>query len=282
MDKRLRARVFRERLAQGMTARGLTQAALARATGVDRSTLSQLLAPGGKRLPNAQFAAEAAAALGLSADWLLGLSDRPDTPGDLLASVAMTDAPRALVDEAILAWHRAAEGTKIRHVPTGLPDMLKTPAMLRWEAAPSLGRTADQAILAARDRLDAMRAGRSDHEIALPLHELDSFLRGTGLYAGCPATVRREQARALSAQARALYPGLRITLFDARRLYSAPLTVFGTRQAVVYVGQSYLVFRDLARVDAFARHFDGLVRAATVDDRGFADHVEALASSAGL
>ena len=52
MDKRDRAALFRTRLAEAMAERGMTQSALARATGVDRSTVSQLLTPG-KRLPNA-------------------------------------------------------------------------------------------------------------------------------------------------------------------------------------------------------------------------------------
>jgi hypothetical protein len=48
------------------------------AIGVDRSTVSQLLSAEGARLPNAQVVAECAAALGVTADWLLGLSDRPE------------------------------------------------------------------------------------------------------------------------------------------------------------------------------------------------------------
>ncbi|WP_425471699.1 helix-turn-helix domain-containing protein [Rubellimicrobium rubrum] len=53
----------------------VTQAELSRSIGVDRSTVSQLLDPDALRLPNAQVAAECANVLGVSADWLLGLSD---------------------------------------------------------------------------------------------------------------------------------------------------------------------------------------------------------------
>ena len=53
MDKRDRAALFRLRLAEAMARRGMTQAALARACGVDRSTLSALLSPS-VRMPNAQ------------------------------------------------------------------------------------------------------------------------------------------------------------------------------------------------------------------------------------
>ncbi|MDE3239936.1 MAG: helix-turn-helix domain-containing protein, partial [Paracoccaceae bacterium] len=116
IDKRLRASLFRDRLARAMAERGMTQSGLARAVGADRSTISQLLAPATARLPNAQVAAECAAALGVSADWLLGLTERPERFADLLAaSVSMTEAPRALIDERIFAWHQEAAGYKIRH-----------------------------------------------------------------------------------------------------------------------------------------------------------------------
>ena len=103
VDKRDRAPVFRTRLAEAMAARGLTQAELARQTGVDRSTISALL-QSGTRLPNAQLAADCARALGISADWLLGLSGRPEPIADLLAaSLTLTEAPYLWRDAAHLA-----------------------------------------------------------------------------------------------------------------------------------------------------------------------------------
>ena len=99
-DKRERAEVFRTRLAEAMTDRGLTQSALARRVGIDRSTVSQLLDPSSARLPNAQVAAECALALSVSADWLLGLTDRPELPEARLAEVlSLTDAARKCVGE---------------------------------------------------------------------------------------------------------------------------------------------------------------------------------------
>ena len=276
-DKRDRADLLRLRLARAMAQRGLGQAALARAVGVDRSTISQLLVPGSKRLPNAQVVAECAQALDVSADWLLGLTDRPERTAELLAaSLTMTEAPRALIDETIFGWHREAEGYKIRHVPATLPDMLKTHAMLRWEYEPHLGRTADQAIGASEDRLAWMRGARSDYEIALPLHELDAMARGVGYYAGLPHAIRQAQLARLADLSDQLYPALRIYLFDARRLFSAPLTVFGPLLAVVYAGRHYLAFRDQDRVAAFTRHFDTLVREAQVSARETPAHLRDL------
>ena len=277
MDKRLRAELFRARLTQAMATRGLTQSALARAVGVDRSTVSQLQEPGSARLPNAQIAAEAAAALGVTSDWLLGLTDQPDRLADLMANaLTLSEAPRALIDETIFGWHQEAAGYKIRHVPATLPDMVKTRAMMLWEYGPQLGLQADEAISASEARMTWMRSARSDYEIALPLHELAAFARAEGYYAGLPAEIRLGQIDRILELADQLYPALRIYLYDAHQTYSAPITVFGPFLAVVYLGGTYLAFRDADRVAVLSHQFDGLIRAAGVGARDVPGHLRAL------
>ena len=279
IDKRQRARVLRQRIAQAMEERGLNQSALAREVRVDRSTISQLLSSPMPRIPNAQVIAGCATALGVSADWLLGLSERPERAADIVAaSISMAEAPRALIDERIFAWHRDAAGYKIRHVPAALPDMLKTHDMLTWEYEPHLGRTTDQAIGASEDRLTLMRQHHSDYEIAMPLHEIESFALGAGYYAGLPPEIRVAQLERMVRLHDQFYPSLRVFLFDARRVFSAPLTVFGPLMVALYIGQSYIVFRDAERVRAFVSHFDFLVREASVSARHFPDHLRALAA----
>lgn len=263
-----------------MQDKGLTQSALARAVGVDRSTVSQLLSRETARLPNAQVVAECASALGVSGDWLLGLTDLPERAADLLAgSMVVTDAPRAPVDEQILTWFTEAAGYKIRHVPATLPDMLKTEDMMRWEYEPHMGRTTEQAIGAARDRLDWMRRSLSDFEIAMPLFEVESLVNATGYYRGLAPEVRDAQVAHLLELHDQFYPSLRIFLYDARRLWSSPVTIFGPLVGVLYLGQQYLAFRDRERVRALTAHFDGLVREAHVSARAWPAHLQALFAS---
>lgn len=96
LDKRDRAEQFRLRLAEAMKRSSMSQSALARATRVDRSTISQLLNQDQPRLPGGQLVAEAASALGVSADWLLALSDRPEPAAEVLAaSLSVRQAPGA-------------------------------------------------------------------------------------------------------------------------------------------------------------------------------------------
>ena len=277
MDKRARSDLFRDRLQQAMASSGETQSSLARKTGADRSTLSQVLAGTSARLPNGQLVAQCANSLGVSADWLLGLSDKPGSLEHILAqAMNMVDAPRALIDAQLFAWHQEAAGYKIRHVPAGLPDMVKIRPMLEWEYAPSLGHTIDLAIASAEDRLNWMRQAQSDYEIALPLHELQGFARAEGYYRGCPKQIRIEQLKHLARPTEQLYPVMRICLFDARKIYSSPITIFGPLRAVIYLGQKYLVFRVPDRIQALSQHFDGLIRAAEIGTRDLPAIIDAL------
>ena len=280
LDKRVRAEQFRLRLKRRMQESQVNQSVLARRIGVDRSTVSQLLTDAGARLPNAHVVGACASALGVSADWLLSLSDRPENAADLLSnSLGLTEAPRALVDQQIFDWHREAAGYKIRHVPAALPDMLKTRALLEWEYAPHLGRTADQAIGASEDRLHWMRQAQSDYEIALPFYELQNFAQGAGYYHGLPVALRQEQIAYLLDLTEQLYPRLRLYFFDAKRVYSAPVTIFGPLLCVLYAGSHYLTFRDRERIEAFTRHFDNLVRVAELTARHVPTHLRSLQAS---
>ena len=277
MDKRARSDLFRNRLQKAMELKGDTQSSLARKTGADRSTLSQILAGTTPRLPNGQLVAQCANSLDVSADWLLGLSDQPDSLEQILEqAMTMVDAPRALIDAQIFAWHQKAAGYKIRHVPSGLPDMVKIRSMLEWEYAPSLGHTIDLAIASAEDRLNWMRQAQSDYEIALPIHELQAFARAEGYYSGCPRQIRIEQLKHLAQLTAQLYPVMRFSLFDARKIYSAPITIFGPLRAVIYLGQKYLVFRVPDRIQALSQHFDGLIREAEIGTRELPAFIGAL------
>ncbi|WP_306045897.1 helix-turn-helix transcriptional regulator [Nioella sp. MMSF_3534] len=263
INKLDRAALFRTRLAEAMEQTGTSRAALARSAGVDRSTVTQLLSEADARMPGGHLVAACAETLSVSTDWLLGLSDRPEASADLLTAT-LTEAERATsADDQIFAWHQEAAGYKIRHVPATLPDMLKTRAVMEWEYAGTMNRSPGQAIAVAEARLDWMRASESDYEIALPLHEMRSFAEGTGYYTDLPAGVRREQIDWILSVHDQLYPTLRLFLYDAARVYSAPITIFGPKLAAIYLGRYYVAFRDRDRVRALTRHFDWLVREAS-------------------
>lgn len=278
MDKRDRALLFRDRLGEAMQAAGETRSGLARRVGVDRSTISQLLTSETARLPNAHVVAECASKLGVAGDWLLGLSDLPERTSDVLAnSMQVSKAARTPFDNQIFAWHREAAGYKIRHVPATVPDILKTEAVLRWEYSPHRDRTTDQAIGASNDQLDWARQSLSDYEIAMPLFSIESLASSTGYYSGLPEAIKQEQIHHMLALHDQLYPSLRVFLFDARRLWSSALTIFGPLVGVLYLGQQYFAFRDRERVRNLTDHFDGLVREASVSARAWPDHLKDIA-----
>ncbi len=72
------------------------------------------------------------------------------------------------------------------------------------------------------------------------------------------------------------YPTFRWFLYDGRQRFSAPLTIFGPRRAVIYVGQMYFVFNTTEHIRVLTRHFDELIRAAVVQPTDIAEHLRRL------
>ena len=265
MDKRDRAELFRERLADALHDRDMNRSDLARSAQLDRSTVSQLLSDETPRLPNGQALAAIAAALSVSSDWLLGLSTHRGAAAEILdQAVQVAETDRHPVDEHLLAWYRDAVGAKIRHVPANLPDVLKTEAVLAHEYAGETLRTADQAITDTRDQRALLHRAESDMEICLSKEALEGFARGEGLWAELPEELRREQLEVMGRTLNDLYPSLRLHLFGTSDRYSSPFTVFGQKWAALYLGQRYLAFSNTRHVQLFSSHFDDLVRHALV------------------
>jgi len=277
MNKRDRAEIFRTRLQQAMSLKNVTRSALSRTTQTDRSTIGQLLKDDHPRLPNAQLAADLAVALSVSTDWLLGLTNRPETPGDIVAAaMSLSPAERTSADEQLLAWHQEAAGYKVRHVPATLPDILKTKDMLNWEYASFQDRRLPEAFDAMQDQLDWLSSGVSDYEIALPIHEIEACAAGTAYYKNASKSIRHEQLNFIAEHCDQMFPRLRIFLFDAHTVFSSPVTLFGPNLAVVYVGQCYLAFREIERVKSLTNHFDWLVREAVIDARNVPTYIRSL------
>src|SRR5262249_4959225 len=134
MQRRAILEVFRQRLAEAMTQAGLTQSALARRVGIDRSTLAQFLSRTNKRLPRADTLSALAAGQQVSVDWLLGLTEEGRLSADLLPNPVEFEAGgHAHADAALSRWFAEAVGYKVRYVPTTLPDLLKTDEVIRYE-----------------------------------------------------------------------------------------------------------------------------------------------------
>ena len=127
MHRRETVEIFRNRLVEVIEESGMSRSEFARRIGTDRSTLSQLLAAEGNRLPRAETIAAIATVAQVSVDWLLGLSAQGQLGTDVLnEAVAIEPGAASPADERLQRWHAEAAGYKIRYVPTTLPDLLKT------------------------------------------------------------------------------------------------------------------------------------------------------------
>jgi hypothetical protein len=112
----------------------------------------------------------------------------------------------------------------------------------------------------------------------MPIDHFESFARAEGYYRSLPRDIRLAQLDRIDALYDQLYPTLRIYLFDARKLFSAPVTIFGPLLAAIYLGRNYLAFRDAERVQTITAHFDRLIREADVSSRDFRIEIARLKS----
>ena len=277
MDRRDTAQRFRERLGEAMASARVNRSTLAARIGIDRSTLSQLLAPEVDRLPRADTAAAIAAALNVSLDWLLGLSQEAKLGADiLLESVEVKLSADTPADESLAAWYAEAVGYKIRHVPATLPDLMKTEEVLDHEYRDFAARSADRAIADSHGRLAYVRLPETDIEICQSSQSLESFMHGEGIWRTLSLSARRNQLDHMIALNDELYPTLRMFFFDGLTHFSVPYTVFGPQRAVVYVGQMFFAFNTTEHIRVLSRHFDALVRAATVPAHAAGDFLRTL------
>lgn len=257
--------IFRKRLHESMQERGFNQSELSRETGVDRSTLSQLLAEENLRMPRADTVASLARSLQVSSDWLLGLSQDSRYGAEILSqSFEVAPHEPSPADDNLKRWYEEAEGLKIRYVPVGLPDIVKTDQVLEYEYAEVLERPVSRAKEQAKQHRNFSRGPDNDLEICMPVENLVGFCLGEGIWRDLEKKLRQEQLEVMASMLDELYPSVRLYLFHGRRRYSVPYTIFGARRAALYVGQMYFAFNTTEYVRILVRHFDNLVRNADV------------------
>jgi hypothetical protein len=95
-------------------------------------------------------------------------------------------------------------------------------------------------------------------------HVLRDLRSGSRIWRGVSREMRQRQLNYMSKLVSDHYPAVRLHLFDGTKIYSAPYTVFGASRAVIYLGQSYLVVTGAQQILSISRHFDRLIRNASL------------------
>ncbi|MDX1422509.1 MAG: helix-turn-helix transcriptional regulator [Kiloniellales bacterium] len=279
MDRREIVEVFRERLGEVIRRTSRSRSAFANEIGLDRSTLSQLLSSEHARLPRAETIAAIARRAQVSVDWLLGLSQEGQLGADMLSQaldLEIEPGSGSPADERLKRWHAEAAGYKIRYVPSTLPDLLKTEAVIRYEFQLQDTRLPRVRLEEAERRLAYSRRPETDMEVCSSVQSLAGFARGEGIWSGLPAADRRDQIERMIQTLDELYPTLRWFLFDGLKSYCVPMTVFGPLRAAVYIGDMYLVLNSTEHIRELTSRFDNLIRAAVVQPPEVVVRLEAL------
>ena len=276
MDKRDLGPVFRDRLALLLGRTGESRAAFAQSVGLDRSALTQLLSGSSTRLPRAETLRRMAERYSVSLDWLLGLSQDDMLGAEIRPLVEIAAAEGDTQDTLLQRWHKEAIGTKIRYVPAQIPDLLRTPAVIEYEASGGASRDPAWELRDAEFRLDYNRRPETDMEVCLPQQRLELLAEGRGQWKNLGKGARRTQLAYMADLVEELYPTFRLFLFDQLQTFSIPYTVFGSQRAAIFAGEIYLVLNATEHIRSLTRHFDNLIRHAVVSAHESAAFIRGL------
>ena len=277
MKYQQRVELFRERISEVIASSGLNHSRFAASIGVDRSTLSQLMSTSNLRLPRADTIAAIAEQYQVSIDWLLGLTNVGMLGADLLKGpLEFENFSESSANQRLLEWHREADNYRVRYVPATLPDLLKTKEVSAYEFRRyGVGRT-DQSIRDTHVMLVQQRRSESEMEACQSIQDIEGFARGEGIWSEIGKQQRIAQLEHMIELIDELYPRFRWFLFDGREIYTAAFTLFGPLRAVVFIGQSYLVFNSAEHIRVFSRRFDELIRCATIQPTDVSNYLRSL------
>ncbi len=271
-----RVTLFQNRLQQVITKTGMNRSAFSVSIGVDRSTLSQLLATENVRLPRADTIAAIAEVHQVSIDWLLGLTQQGSLQASILPEEFQFDDYSNSMFEKNLNWHREARGYKVRYIPTTLPDLMKTEAVAEYEFNRYGAGKVDQSVRDNQLLLLQQRHVGSELETCMPYQSLETFARGQGVWQGLPAADRRQQLERMIELNNELYPGFRWFMFDGKQSYSSSFTIFGPLRASLFLGQLYVVINSIDHIHKLIERFDELIKIAIVHPHEIQQTLEAL------
>jgi transcriptional regulator with XRE-family HTH domain len=276
MQKRDTVELFRRRLGELIASTGLSQARFAAKAGLDRSTLSQLLSEANIRLPRAETVARIAMRHGASVDWLLGLSEQAQVAADIVSQPVLQPGADDPANEQLKRWLEEARGSKVRYVPSTIPDQLKTEAVIAYETGRFTPDVAEAMSELSRARIVHARTHGSEIEVCTARQSVELFAGGQGMWRQLPLRERRRQLEHMAVLLDEFYPSYRWFLFDGRERFSAPYTIFGQRRAAIYLGAMYMVFTSTEHIRELTLHFEDLIRHARVQPNEAAGFIRKL------
>lgn len=275
-DKREISSQFRDRLWLLIQRKELSVSAFAKRCNLDRSALSQFLNETSTRLPRSETLISIATSENVSIDWLLGLSHDEAGIGEV-SSVFDIEHASAEQDRSLLAqWHTEAAGYKIRYAPSSLPDLVRTPALIDYEFGEKASIPTDDKSAFVREQLDYSRRPETDMEVVMPFQRLENLAAGRDIWEGLMRGKRQAQIEHMIDLINELYPTFRLFLYDGRKHFVSPFTVFGPKRAAVYMGEMYMVINSADHIRQLTQRFDDTIRIAEIPPDRISDWLAKL------
>ena len=272
------AKIFRDRLKAALQKNSITAAELCRRSNTKQATFTQLINADEPRLPRSDTIAALATSLGVSTDWLLGLTHHPESGSGIVGryvEIGKNKRSEESLDQWV-DWYDEAAGKKVRHIPDWLPFYFYTEELLEIELE---GRKFTPKM---REKLRVfslgnknIKAQKFDFEVCTLMQELEMFAEGGYYWKNLDKKVRKNQLEHLIHIA-GLYPKIRWYLFDGTKTYCTPFTVFGSERASYSMGTTHFVFHTDEHIKLLTETFDDIVKDAAVQAHETQSFIEGL------
>ncbi len=267
---------FRQRLKVVIERSGGNTTRFSRKCGIDRSALSQFLDVNSLRLPRSETLMAIANVEKVSLDWLLGLSQDELGVGEVASTLSIEHASPGDGHSLLTQWHKEAVGYKIRYSPSSLPDLLRTPAVTKYEFGDHQTETPEIKTDLSESQLAYSRMPETDIEIVMPFQRLENLASGVDIWNALERGKRQAQLVQASKLLDELYPRLRLFLYDGRKHFLAAYTVFGPKRAALYIGGMYMVVNSVDHIRQVSVQFDEMIKEAVITPDKASEWVEGL------
>ena len=145
-----------------------------------------------------------------------------------------------------------------------LPDLLKTEAVAEYEFNRYGSGKIDQSVRDNQLLLLQQRHPGSELETCMPMHHLESFAMGEGIWRDLPLADRRAATAAHDRAERRAVSRFSLVLYDGKQTYSISMTIFGPMRVSLFLGKLYIIVNNIDHIRKITDRFDDLIRMAVV------------------
>lgn len=273
---------FQERLKRSIQALEISPTEFCRKNDIDRSTLTQLMHNKDLRVPRIDTLAKLSCALGVSSDWLIGISNEKGTMAEIMSESLRTIPSYDSASEYKEPLEQIAEtgdiDTKIRHHLITVPEYLYLDKIipqyysnLRVNDREEFSKIIDRFIHVLRPNVPKMA-----FETIFSVQVLQKMVERRDRWRNISKEDIRDQLLHIADYYEEIYPQQQLYLYDEVDRLCAPMLIYGSKKVSLWVGSFHFVFNASNVVNAAHENLNAMIRIAKYLPHQSPDYIRSL------